>query len=177
MSESNDAGAANGSSAQFTERELQMLGWAMHSLKTGPPEIDYEKLASFAGMSNPRSASNAWAKIKNKLMTPAPDGTVPATPKKAGGRKKAAATPKADDSEVGEAAATPKKTPKKRVAKKQDVDGADDASSKKKGRATKEKESDDEANVKAGSDNSKDLEPGGADVEAEVAEDSLMAEV
>jgi hypothetical protein len=31
--------AATGGSAQFTERELQMLGWAMQSLKTGPPEV------------------------------------------------------------------------------------------------------------------------------------------
>jgi hypothetical protein len=33
-----DTGSAPGS-AQFTERELQMLGWAMQSLKTGPPEV------------------------------------------------------------------------------------------------------------------------------------------
>jgi hypothetical protein len=34
-------------------------------------------------MSNPRSASNAWAKIKNKLIVPNPDGTSPApTPKR-----------------------------------------------------------------------------------------------
>jgi hypothetical protein len=77
-------------------------------------------------MSNPRSASNAWAKIKVKLMTPAADGTVPATPKKTP-RKKAAAA-KQDDGEEG--ADTPKKTPRKRAAKKQDVDG--DSSPKKK---------------------------------------------
>jgi len=88
-------------------------------------------------MSNPRSASNAWAKIKTKLMVN-PDGTPVPTPKKAaGGKKKAAAK---DEGEEGEAA-TPKKTPRKRVAKKQEVDG--DASPKKKGRATK-KASDDE---------------------------------
>ncbi|KAI8940031.1 hypothetical protein NX059_003753 [Plenodomus lindquistii] len=118
-----------GAAPQFSERELQLLGWAMQSLKSGPPEIDYEKLASFAGMGNPRSAGNAWAKIKNKLMTPA-DGSVPPTPKKAGGRKKVV---KEDGEEDGEG--TPKKvaTPRKRAAKKQDVDG--DASPKKKSRA------------------------------------------
>ncbi|KAH7069310.1 hypothetical protein FB567DRAFT_555135 [Paraphoma chrysanthemicola] len=176
MSDSNnDTGAANGSSVQFTEREMQMLGWAMQSLKTGPPEIDYEKLAGFAGMSNPRSASNAWAKIKNKLVAPNPDGTAPvaATPKKAGGRKKAAATPKADDGE--EVEGTPKKTPRKRPAKKQDVDG--DASPKKKGRAPKKKESDDEANVKAESDDSKDLKPEGDDIKEEIMEEMGADEV
>ena len=78
-------------------------------------------------MGNPRSASNAWAKIKLKLMTPSPDGAVPATPKKTP-RKKAAAA-KQEDGEEG-ADATPKKTPRKRVAKKQDVDG--ESSPKKK---------------------------------------------
>jgi hypothetical protein len=98
-------------------------------------QIDYEKLAGFAGMSNPRSASNAWAKIKTKLIVPAPnaDGTTPApTPKKAAPRKKAA--PK-----EGEEGETPKKTPRKRAPKKQDVDGAD-ASPKKKGRPAKKDE-------------------------------------
>ncbi|KAH5192524.1 hypothetical protein HBH68_146500 [Parastagonospora nodorum] len=129
MSDSNETGAASSTSA-FTDRELQMLGWAMQSLKTGPPEIDYEKLAGFAGMFNPRSASNAWAKIKGKLLVN-PDGAVASpAPKKTGGRKKAAPA----DGE----AATPKKTatPRKRAAKKQDVEG-EDASPKKKGRAAK----------------------------------------
>jgi hypothetical protein len=74
-------------------------------------------------MGNPRSASNAWAKIKNKLGS---DGaTAPATPKKAGGRKKA----------TGDDADTPKKSPRKRAAKKQDIDGEE--SPKKKGRGNK----------------------------------------
>jgi hypothetical protein len=79
-------------------------------------------------MGNPRSASNAWAKIKLKLTAPAPDGAIPATPKKTP-RKKAAAA-KQDDGEEGADTATPKKTPRKRAAKKQDVDG--DSSPKKK---------------------------------------------
>jgi hypothetical protein len=91
-------------------------------------QIDYEKLAGYAGMSNPRSASNAWAKIKLKLMTPAPDGAVPTTPKKTPRKKTASA--KQNDGEEGADTATPKKTPRKRVAKKQDVDG--DSSPKKK---------------------------------------------
>lgn len=155
MSDSNETGAATSTSA-FTDRELQMLGWAMQSLKTGPPEvpsspdipssspsntpqIDYEKLAGFAGMSNPRSASNAWAKIKGKLLVN-PDGTVasPAPKKAAGGRKKSSPA----DSE----AATPKKvaTPRKRAAKKQEVEG-EEASPKKKGRGAKKTEKSEES--------------------------------
>jgi hypothetical protein len=87
-------------------------------------------------MSNPRSASNAWAKIKAKLIVPNADGTSPApTPKKAAPRKKAA--PK--EPKEGEDDETPKKTPRKRASKKQDVDGAD-ASPKKKGRPAKKDE-------------------------------------
>lgn len=152
---SDNGNTAANATAQFTDRELQMLGWAMQSLKTGPPEvrptpplahpppnapqIDYDKLAGFAGMGNPRSASNAWAKIKAKLTAPNPDGSSPApTPKKGGGgRKKAAAAAPAADGDDGGEPATPKKTPRKRAAKKQEVDG--DASPKKKGRATPKK--------------------------------------
>lgn len=118
----------------------------MQSLKSGPPEvwflsiptaplsehhshaqIDYEKLANFAGMGNPRSAGNAWAKLKGKLMD---NAATPSTPKKP--RKKAT---KGNVDEDGEA--TPKMTPasRKRVQKKQDVDG--DASPKKKTRVVK----------------------------------------
>ncbi|KAE8830241.1 hypothetical protein PTNB73_05790 [Pyrenophora teres f. teres] len=86
-------GNSIGGAPQFTERELQMLGWAMQSLKSGPPEIDYDKLATYAGMTNPGSARNAWAKIRVKLIQD-PDGTVPKPP-----------------------------TPRKRAPKKQDVDG------------------------------------------------------
>ncbi|KAG9188710.1 hypothetical protein G6011_07415 [Alternaria panax] len=143
----NDNTAANGSSPQFTERELQLLGWAMQSLKSGPPEIDYEKLAGYAGMSNLRSASNAWAKIKLKLMTPTADGTTPVTPKKTP-RKKAAATKQDDDGEEGADAATPKKIPRKRGPKKQDVDG--ESSPKKK--ATRGKKNLSAETVKAESD-------------------------
>ncbi|KAF2626852.1 hypothetical protein BU25DRAFT_469914 [Macroventuria anomochaeta] len=113
---------------KFTERELQLLGWAMQSLKSGPPEIDNEKLAAFAGMSNPRSASNAWANIKKKLMMPS-DGSAPPTPKKAAGRKK-----KDEAGEDGED--TPKKTHRKR-ANQEPEDG--DASPKKKGRPARPK--------------------------------------
>lgn len=79
-------------------------------------------------MSNPRSASNAWAKIKAKLMNSNPEGTVPATPKKTP-RSKKIAVPMADSDE-NEVAQTPKKTPRKRAPKKQDVDG--ESSPKKK---------------------------------------------
>ncbi|KAF2831134.1 hypothetical protein CC86DRAFT_452289 [Ophiobolus disseminans] len=174
MSDNETGAAAAFSGAAFTERELQMLGWAMQSLKTGPPEIDYDKLATFAGMSNPRSASNAWAKIKGKLMVN-PDGTTIPTPKKvAGGKKKVAAK---DDVEDSETAATPtKKTPRKRAAKKQDVDG--DASPKKKGRAATKKASDDDnAKVKGAPDESEDLKPETKletkPVKAEAAEDKV----
>lgn len=77
-------------------------------------------------MSNPRSAGNAWAKLKNKLMSGDDTASAPATPKKGGAKKKTAVK----DADGDEVMATPKKTPRKRAAKKQDVDG--EASPKKK---------------------------------------------
>ncbi|KAL5115279.1 hypothetical protein ACEQ8H_006791 [Pleosporales sp. CAS-2024a] len=128
MSDANDTAGlavANSANPAFTERELQMLGWAMQSLKTGPPEARDR-------MSNPRSAANAWAKIKGKLITN-PGGNPSSPAKKApAGRKKAAPAATGEDGEI-------KKTPRKRAPKKQDVDG-ENASPKKKGRATKSEE-------------------------------------
>jgi hypothetical protein len=51
-------------------------------------------------MTNPRSAGNAWAKIRNKLNTATGDGAI-ATPKKTS--KKKAAAEKTDDDGSGEA--------------------------------------------------------------------------
>lgn len=187
------ASGATNSGPKFTERELQLLGWAMQSLKAGPPDvslprlhifhfdrsclqIDYDKLAGFAGMTNSRSANNAWAKLKAKLMPPA-DGSAPATPVKGSAKKKTPAKGKGE---------TPSKTPAKRAAKKQDVDG--EGSPKKKGRGKKvaadegklqtfifipwnpeEAESESEANLEGAQDSEK---PKAVPVKAEPKEDS-----
>jgi hypothetical protein len=89
-------------------------------------------------MSNPRSAGNAWAKIKAKLMVN-PDGTAIPTPKKTPAARKKAGAAK-DDGEDGSASPTKKvATPRKRAAKKQEVEGGD-ASPKKKGRGAAKEE-------------------------------------
>jgi hypothetical protein len=87
--------------------------------------MDYEKLAAACGMTNPRSASNAWSAIKKKLFAnvPAPnakDGKAPKTPKTPGSARKRKAkvvddapatsgAEKAEDDDDEEAAATPVK--------------------------------------------------------------------
>jgi hypothetical protein len=68
-------------------------------------QVDYEKLANYAGMTNPRSASNAWAKIRTKLNTATGDGAS-TTPKKTPKKKAAApaaAAEKTDDDGSGDA--------------------------------------------------------------------------
>jgi len=96
-------------------------------------------------MSNPRSASNAWAKIKGKLALTTPEGGAVTTPKKGGAKKKAAAKGDSADGEGADGESPTKKTPRKRVAKKQEVDGEASPSPRKKGRAAKgQKGSDDE---------------------------------
>jgi hypothetical protein len=89
-------------------------------------QVDYERLATELGMSNVRSASNAWSAIKKKIMARAPmkegDGEGAATPKpKATPRKRA--TPKKTDDEGDDDEGTPKKKPrstKKKTAKSED---------------------------------------------------------
>ena len=39
MSENGNPVSASVSASRFTERELQLLGWAMQSLKSGPPDV------------------------------------------------------------------------------------------------------------------------------------------
>jgi len=89
-------------------------------------------------MGNPRSASNAWAKIKGKLMTN-PDGTPMPTPKKA----PAAKGKKSKDAAAEDGSESPTKkvaTPRKRVAKKQEIDGGEVSPKKKSKAAAKEDE-------------------------------------
>lgn len=84
-------------------------------------QVDYNKLAELCGMSNPRSASNAWAMIKKKIMA---KGGV----SKANGED-GATTPKATPSK---AKATPK-----RKKKNEDLDDAEGESPTKKGKGKK----------------------------------------
>ncbi|CRK22607.1 hypothetical protein HYQ45_007074 [Verticillium longisporum] len=66
-------------------------------------QIDYVRLAAATGMTNPRSAANAWGALKKKLFV----GTAAATPVKA--RAAAAANNEGGDSEKKRKRATPKK--------------------------------------------------------------------
>ncbi|KAK7535131.1 uncharacterized protein J3D65DRAFT_669240 [Phyllosticta citribraziliensis] len=75
----------------FSEREMQLMACAFQAMRN-PTDIDYSVMASLAGMSNPRSASNAMGAIRKKLNANMPAGTaVPGSgprPKTPGGRKK-----------------------------------------------------------------------------------------
>lgn len=108
-------------------------------------QIDYDQLAKLVGMTNPRSASNAWAKIKAKLMVDNPEGAASPAKPKATPKKKAAkkgVNGEANGDDGGDVPETPKKTPRKRAPKKQEVDGeAGSPSPKKKGRPAKAKKS------------------------------------
>lgn len=78
------------------------------------PKVDYRKLAGLAGLTNPVSASNAWAKIKKKLAAQASDyGTA-----------------------NGNDGATPKPTPSKKRAKKASIEDGEDESPTKKAKKT-----------------------------------------
>ncbi|EFQ34821.1 hypothetical protein CGRA01v4_01657 [Colletotrichum graminicola] len=147
--------SSNGDSSEaapkpsLTDRELEILKLAWNCMKA-PPEIDCHALATACGMSNHRSASNAWGAIKKKLFInmPAPvdeDGNLIATPSKrkraTPAKKKAAPAPTADegdelagsDGEEKLVVETPKKkraTPAKKkaaaAATAADEEGADE---------------------------------------------------
>lgn len=102
-------------------------------------QVNYEKLAAECGMTNIRSASNAWTTIKKKIMARGSGGAIgtksngtsedsAATPMKSTPKKRAK-KPDADDAEaVGASPAKKAKTPKKSKAKV-DEDGEDEKAS------------------------------------------------
>ncbi|KAJ0118811.1 hypothetical protein J7T55_013066 [Diaporthe amygdali] len=118
--------AAGGGYSSLTTREQEILAKAMTCLKTAP-EIDFPKLALELGMTNPRSAVNAWSTIKKKMdwTLKAPDTPAGGKTTGAGKRKKAVSNDEEadDDDEAGgpvkkaRVAAKPRKkapaTPKK----------------------------------------------------------------
>lgn len=108
-------------------------------------------MAKLLDMSNPRSAANALAALRKKMVAIVPandeEASVPATPKKTAtprkrGRKPANAS--AVDEENGETTPKPKSAGRKRGPKPKedgDVDVDATASPKKKARATPKKKS------------------------------------
>ncbi|OLN95238.1 hypothetical protein CCHL11_08129 [Colletotrichum chlorophyti] len=100
MSSNTNSGSEASSKDALTDRELEILTKAWNCMKS-PPEIDFPKLAAALGMTNPRSATNAWGNIKKKLFADLPppvddEGNPIATPakrKRATPAKKKAAAP------------------------------------------------------------------------------------
>ncbi|KAI7000986.1 hypothetical protein KC332_g11741 [Hortaea werneckii] len=54
-------------SKEFTPRELEIMAKAWKCM-TEEPKLDYDMLAAECGMTNPRSAGNAWRSIRAKLL-------------------------------------------------------------------------------------------------------------
>ncbi|KAM0277593.1 hypothetical protein ACHAQH_005712 [Verticillium albo-atrum] len=140
MSDGNDTKGGDGTPAtptaapakvQLSDREQEILSKAWNCMKT-QPEIDYARLAAATGMTNPRSASNAWGAIKKKLFV----GTPPATPAKV---RAAAANGEGADSEKKRKRATPKKKAVKGEGNDADIDAAAVETPVKKKRAPPKK--------------------------------------
>ena len=91
-------------------------------------QVDYKKLAGLAGMTNPASASNAWAKIQKKIAAQAGHSSDSATPEAGTPRatpgKKRGAKAVADDETPVKRAKTPAKAKK---VKDEPVDEDEDA--------------------------------------------------
>ncbi|KAK0932765.1 hypothetical protein LTR29_015671 [Friedmanniomyces endolithicus] len=120
----------------FTEKEERVLKVAWTCLKSGPPDVDVEKLAKAGGFNTTKTASNTWGTIKKKLMAMVPPqgdegegdeagdmGDTAKTPTKTPTKAKAKATPKkrgkkTDDGDEEDVEATPEKKPRKSPVKK-----------------------------------------------------------
>ncbi|KAI4843055.1 hypothetical protein E4T44_06954 [Aureobasidium sp. EXF-8845] len=120
----------------FSEKEEMVLKVAWRCLKSGPPELDMDKLMKAAGFNTMKTTSNTWGVIKKKLFTD--DGgsslaTAPNTPAKPKatpkGKKNApAATPskkrgtKADTDDDGEDEGRNLLSKRKKIVKAEDSD-------------------------------------------------------
>ncbi|KAK5163096.1 uncharacterized protein LTR77_010880 [Saxophila tyrrhenica] len=120
----------------FTTREIEIMAKAWNCM-TEEPKVDYNKLASECNMTNPRSASNAWAAIKKKMF--AKSGIDPKAAAAAKKGPKSAAGGDGDDAESG--AGTPVKTPRKRGKKAEDEGEGGSPAKKVRGSAKKGKKS------------------------------------
>ncbi|KAK0959680.1 hypothetical protein LTS01_021285 [Friedmanniomyces endolithicus] len=89
----------------FTDKEERVLKVAWFCLKSGPPDVDVEKLAKAGGFNTTKTASNTWGTIKKKLMAMAPTEGDEGEGDGAG--------------DMGDTAKTPTKTPTKAKAKAQ----------------------------------------------------------
>ncbi|KAF2765676.1 hypothetical protein EJ03DRAFT_377597 [Teratosphaeria nubilosa] len=115
-----DAEMADKPEKGFNDRENLIMAKAWLCMSE-QPKVDYEKLAQACGMTNPRSASNAWAAIKKKLLAMAGGSgengaAAAAAPKSTPGRKRgkqAVEHVDGDDDEEGASPTKKQKTPAK----------------------------------------------------------------
>ncbi|KAK5681303.1 hypothetical protein LTS10_007065 [Elasticomyces elasticus] len=119
----------------FTPKEEAVLKVAWACLKSGPPEIDFEKLVKAYGFNTTKTAQNTWGVIKKKLasITPVLEGEEPKTPvkpkaKAASPTKKRTKKSEDGDDDDEEKTASPEKKPRKSPVKKtkKSEDGGDD---------------------------------------------------
>ncbi|KAK0648040.1 hypothetical protein B0T16DRAFT_388357 [Cercophora newfieldiana] len=111
-----DGPAADATPVIFSTRDQQILLNAFMCMEAAP-SINYEQLAARCGMTNPRSASNAWLAIRKKIIEhgniPVIDSegnTLPVMNPFSNSKRKAS-----DDDEGTDGPASAKKTPAKRA--------------------------------------------------------------
>ncbi|KAK3117321.1 hypothetical protein LTR53_001438 [Teratosphaeriaceae sp. CCFEE 6253] len=137
---SDAANAKQPEKSVFTPKEEAVLKVAWSCLKSGPPEIDFEKLVKAYGFNTTKTAQNTWGSIKKKLneMSPKVEAgeEAPKTPKSKATPRKRTKKAEEDGGEEAERASPEKKarkTPAKKggkaaaaaaeEAKEEDVDG------------------------------------------------------
>ncbi|KAI7221669.1 hypothetical protein KC333_g1559 [Hortaea werneckii] len=118
MADKSDKGAK-----EFTPRELEIMAKAWKCM-TEEPKLDYDMLAAECGMTNPRSASNAWRGIRAKLLA------------NAGISKDANGDANGEGAAAGNGSAKPTPTRKRAKAKTEKHDDDESPTKKARGAAT-----------------------------------------
>lgn len=57
----------------LNEKEMRLLAAAMMSLKTGLPDLDYEKFRVNGSFNTLKTAQNTWGVLKKKIMAMNPE--------------------------------------------------------------------------------------------------------
>ncbi|KAK4890279.1 hypothetical protein LTR27_011040 [Elasticomyces elasticus] len=162
----------------FTPKEEAVLKVAWACLKSGPPEIDFEKLVKAYGFNTTKTAQNTWGVIKKKLASITPVLEEPKTPvkpkaKAASPTKKRTKKSEDGDDDDEEKTASPEKKPRKSPVKKtkKSEDGDDDEekteSPEKKPRKSPVKKTKKAATPVEDEDETSDVKMEGAEAETE----------
>ena len=70
--------AAAADKPAFSEREMKLIIAAMMSLKSGPPDVDYQRFQKNGEFNTLKTAQNTWSTLKKKIASLNPEAAADA---------------------------------------------------------------------------------------------------